>query len=150
MHAGSGAGGIRGLQPDHAWGTPCAAREICLSVWLYCRHPGGSLQHQRPACGYLWDSTSLVAGIFSRHHAVLFPVHLPRDHRRTWRGEAVNTVSARTVLVGPAWHRSRDVFGRESAFYDPQAGVQPRDFWHTGDHRGALVAVNGVAAVVTV
>src|SRR5262249_42303910 len=138
------------LQPDHTWSAPCAAREICLAVWLYSRHPGWSLQHQWPACGYLWDSTSLVARIFSRHDAVLFPVHLLRDYRRTWCGEAVNTVGARTVPVGAAWHRSRDVFGREGASYDPQAGVQPRALWHTGGHRGALVAVDTVAAVMTV
>src|SRR5262249_47374779 len=82
-----------------------------------------------------------VARIFSRYAAVLFLVHLFRDHCRTRCGEAVDTVGHRAVPLGVAWYRCRDVFGWESASYDPPAGIQPRDFWHTGGHRCALFTV---------
>ena len=49
-----------------------------------------------------------------------------------------------TVVLGVAWHRSRAVCGGQSASDDSHAGVQPRDFWPLGGHRGALLAVNSI------
>src|SRR5947208_2428738 len=138
---GSGAGVVRGLQPHHTWSAPCAPREICLAVWFSRWCPGGCLQHQWPTCGYVWDTTPLVARIFSRHHAVLLLFHLLRHHCQPRCGETVDPLGVRAVPLGVAWHRYRDVFGWQSASYDPQAGVQPCDFWPLGGHRRALLAV---------